>query len=985
VRRPALGTIAPNMPFLDTLAAWWLHQTQGRDPLAGADGLILLPTRRAIRGLTEAFLRQSAGAPLLLPRIMALGGLDEAPLALSGGLAVPPAVTAPQRLAVLSRLILAMGGQHGAPRSADLAWQLAVELAALLDEAARAEIVLELKLPQAVGQEFAAHWNVTLEFLQIVTRAWPAWLQDQGLCDVAARQIALLHAQSATWEAAPPATAIIAAGTTGAIPAVARLLRVVANLPHGQVVLPGLDLALDDHSWDSLDETHPQANLRALLKDLGVERGDVLPWPQAPEGAGHAAMAELAPATRVQALSLALLPAASLHQWRTTALPPLHGVSELHAADQQEEAAAIALVLRAELQASGTTAALVTPDRRLAQRVTAELLRFGVVADDSAGEALAETPPAVFLRLLAVAWAEALRPVALLSLLKHPLAACGLKPAACRAAARALEAAALRGPAPAPGLAGLRSTKADPDFQARLADCLAVLPPGEAALPPAVWLRALIQAAENLAASDAVAEGGSRLWAEEEGEALAAHLAQLLEAFTVLPPQEAASLPGLLASSLAGIAVRSRRAMRGRQGAEHPRVFIWGLLEARLQSADLMVLGGLAETVWPPLADPGPWMNRPMRKAVGLPSPEQAVGQAAHDFVSCACAAPRIVLSVPKRRDAAPAVPSRWITRLGALLGRGALAIHPAADWARALDRPSGAAMPVLPPAPSPPVALRPRRLRVTEIETWLRDPYAIYARHVLRLKKLEALEASADAADYGRIVHGGLQRFYTAFGTAWPADAAAQLIRHMDAALDHAAMRPALAAWWRPRLHRIAAWVADAEADRRSKHGNLTLISPEQPGLWVLPAQAGPFTLSGRADRIERRFDGAIAILDYKTGAPPMQKDVEDGRAPQLPLEAAMVEHGAFGEQLRGQAVDLTYWQISGGFEPGQTKQLFRGDAAKVAAASALATEKLSALIDDFDQPGRAYLSQPHPGAAPRFSDYAQLARVAEWAAADD
>jgi ATP-dependent helicase/nuclease subunit B len=206
-----------------------------------------------------------------------------------------------------------------------------------------------------------------------------------------------------------------------------------------------------------------------------------------------------------------------------------------------------------------------------------------------------------------------------------------------------------------------------------------------------------------------------------------------------------------------------------------------------------------------------------------------------------------------------------------------------------------------------------------------------------------------------------------------------------MDVALDHAAMRPALAVWWRPRLRRIAGWVAEAEADRRSQHGNLTLIRNEQPGAWQFDAPAGVFTLRGRADRIERRFDGAIAILDYKTGAPPMQKDVEEGRAPQLPLEAAMVAHGAFGEELRGRAVDLTYWQISGGYEPGACKQLFRGDAGKVEAASLLATEKLAALVADFDRPGQPYLSQPHPGAAPRFSDYARLARVAEWAAVDE
>jgi len=395
----------------------------------------------------------------------------------------------------------------------------------------------------------------------------------------------------------------------------------------------------------------------------------------------------------------------------------------------------------------------------------------------------------------------------------------------------------------------------------------------------------------------------------------------------------------------------------------------------------------LTEGVWPGIAESGPWMNRAMRKRAGLPSPEIAVGQAAHDFVGAACAAPLVILSVPKRRDGAPAVPARWLVRLEAMLdGAGVmLPRHPATHWARALDRPDGAPRPVLPPAPSPPVALRPRRLRVTEIETWLRDPYAIYARHVLGLEKLDPLEQSADAADYGKIVHAALQSFYTQFGTAWPPRAAARLTACMDTALADAALRPALAAWWRPRLHRIAHWVAEAEVERRSRLGPLALIKPEQPGIWQLAAPAGPFTLRGRADRIERLYDGTIAILDYKTGSLPSQKDVEEGRSPQLPLEAAMVAHGAFGEELRGKPVELTYWRISGGHEPGETRQVFRKGPEQVAEEAARAAEMLGALVAAFDQPQRAYLSQPHPGAAPRYSDYVQLARVAEWAAVEE
>ena len=979
--RPSLATIEPNVAFLDALAAWWLARA-GDDPLQSANGLFLVPTRRAARGLAEAFLRVSEGRPLLAPRILALGGLDEAPLALAGALDVPPAVPPARRLAVLTRLVLAMDGANGAPTEADRAWILAVELANLLDEAARAEVDLAQALPGASGEAFASHWQVTLEFLSIVTRAWPAWLAEEGFSDVAARQTRLLDAQAEAWRADPPLTPVIAAGTTGAIPAVGRLLRLVAHLPAGLVVLPGLDRALDEASWDALDASHPQASLRALLAAMQVRLEDVRDWSEV----STVAAALVCPASRIDTLRTALLPAASLPAWQSATSLDGRGLQMLEPADQQEEAQAIALVLREALARPGARAALVTPDRELARRVSAELLRFDVLADDSAGEPLAEVPAAVFLRLLAEAVAEDLRPVPLLSLLKHPLCAAGLPPAECRAAARRLERECLRGPRPGPGIEGLRVRAKTGGFLDRLAACLRPLLTlvEQPDATPDLALTALLQAAEKLAGTDE-ASGASRLWAGEDGEALAQHLTALHDAVPILPPQHARTLPGLLDAILDGPTVRSRRSLRGRGGREHPRVFIWGLLEARLQTADVIVLGGLTEGTWPQNAESGPWMNRPMRASVGLPSPEERIGLSAHDFVMASCAAPLAVLSAPRRRAGAPAVAARWLVRLEALLGSQArLARHPAARWCRLLDRPDGPPVPVPPPAPAPAVALRPRKLSVTEIETWLRDPYAIYARHVLGLRRLDPLEQSADAADYGSIVHAGLGRFFARIGLGWPPDAARQLTADMDAALDDARMRPALAAWWRPRLRRIAGWAAEAEADRRAA-GRPLVLCPEKSGAWIFEAPAGPFTLHGRADRLERRPDGAIAILDYKTGQAPNSRQVEEGRSPQLPLEAAMAEAGAFGPELTGAVSELVYWQISGGFEPGLNLPLFRGKAEKIAEVSATARESLQALVASFDDAARAYLSQPSPGAAPRFSDYARLARVSEWAAAEE
>jgi ATP-dependent helicase/nuclease subunit B len=970
-----LFTLPPTAPFLDAIAAEWLERA-GDDPMRVAEGIIILPTRRAARSLAERFAAR-AGRALLLPRIVGIGALDEAPLALAGALDLPPAVDPARRCAVLSRMILAMRGAEGAPTTADRAWPLAAELAALMDEAERAGIDLADALPSAADPAFAAHWARTLEFLHIVTRAWPDWLAEQGLMNPAARQVALLHAQAEAWERAPPEMRVLAAGMTGGIPAVARLLGAVALAPSGAVLLPGLDRTLDH----ALDESHPQAGMRRLLAAIGARCEDVADWPMS--------LPRRVPPGRADLFRHALLPAAALEAWRSeTAALDTDGLARLAPADQQEDAAAIALVLREALETPEARAALVTPDRDLAGRVAAELLRYGIVADDSAGRPLAETPPAVFLRLLAGAVEERLSPVPLLALLKHPLAAAGLPPASCRALARRLEIKCLRGPRPGPHLAGLRQrvdTSNDSgaaDLLARVEACLQPLERLSRAVvaAPASLLEALVASAEALAATDRHA-GPARLWAGEAGEALAETLAPALDAAALLPDQPPDTLSGLLDAILAGGVVR---AGPGGRGDPHPRIAIWGLLEARLQTADVIVLGGLAETVWPQATDPGPWMSRPMRARARLPSPEERIGQDAHDFVAAACAAPRVVLSCPLRRDGAPAVPARWLERLDVLLAGGrAIPHHPASDWARLLDQPEGAPQPAKPPRPAPPVARRPRALSVTEIETWLRDPYAIYARHVLKLRQLDALDEATDHADYGSLVHAALHRFLRDHGPAWPDDADRLLRAAMDRALAESRVRPALAAWWQPRLARIADWIVATEIERRRERAPVALVS-EVAGKWVIARPGGDFTLTGRADRIERYADNTLTIIDYKTGTPPSDKDVSDGCSPQLTLEARMAAEGAF-PGFAEEVAALAYWHITGGRVAGEQRLLFKGVREDVASAVETAAARLFRRIDQFDDPTTCYLSHPHPKHQPKYPEFAQLARVAEWSAGDD
>jgi len=251
----------------------------------------------------------------------------------------------------------------------------------------------------------------------------------------------------------------------------------------------------------------------------------------------------------------------------------------------------------------------------------------------------------------------------------------------------------------------------------------------------------------------------------------------------------------------------------------------------------------------------------------------------------------------------------------------------------------------------------------------------------------LDPLEQSTDASDYGSLVHKGLQFFLRDHGATWPANAEQRLHEAMMLALEDAKLRRALAEWWAPRLSRIAGWVAQEEMDRRSNRV-LSALGSEITGDWALPP--GPdliqgFTLHGRADRIEVYATGHLSILDYKTGQPPTQKAVDAGLAPQLLLEAAMAAAGAFGPAYRGPTAELVYWHLTGGADPGEARPLFKSKAADIAQAVTDAAASLRKLIAAFDDPARAYLAQPHPGRLPRFPQYGQLARVAEWRAVED
>ncbi|MGK9234662.1 double-strand break repair protein AddB [Inquilinus limosus] len=970
---PAGGGVA------DALARGLMARAAG-DPLALGAMTVLLPSRRAGATLRDAFLRAAEGRPLLLPRLQPVGDIDADALGLAAGetaavaevLDLPPAIAPRRRQILLARLILARRDQEV---GADQAMHLAAALARLIDEV-QAEGLGFDRLDGLVPEELAEHWQETLRFLGIVTQTWPGVLQEFDALDPAEWRARLTLAQAEAWSASPPAEPVVAAGLIGTNPAEIELLRVVAALPQGAVVLPGLDRDMDEESWAQLDDGHPQQPFKRLLEGLGVDRAAVADWPDpAPAAAGP---------DRAVLLREVMRPAATTDAWRSPAGldgAALAGLTRIDCATAQEEAGVVALLLREVLEAPGRTAALVTPDRDLARRVAAELGRWQVAVDDSAGRPLADTPVGAYLRLVGDVGFRDASPLSLLALLKHPFAAGGEPIGLFREALRRLEREVLRGPAPEPGITGLEAALAASGAGPALGSWLdrvgTILAPFVTAVredgqSPAELLRLHVECAEALAATDAE-PGPDRLWRAEDGEAAQALVEELLAGFDGFPPIPGQDWPGLFEAMMDGAVVRPR-------WGRHPRLAILGPVEARMARFDRIVLGGLNEGTWPAAPAADPWMSRPMRRAFGLPAPERRVGLAANDFAQAA-AGPEVFLTRAEKVEGTPTVPSRWLLRLQAVLdGAGLAPAPPRRDWralVRRIDAPD-AVRPVAPPAPRPPVAARPRRLSVTQISVWMQDPYAIYARMVLNLSRLDPIEAEPGASERGTAIHAALAAFLHAHPETLPPDALDRLLALGRAEFAKLPPGPDIRTFWWPRFARIAAWFVDTEARQRAA-GRRAILT-EQKGQVVLNAPAGPFALGGVADRIDRGVEGLV-VVDYKTGTVPSNEQILAGYQPQLPLEAMMIRAGGFpGAPAEVPVAGLEHWRLSGGAQAGEIKPVkpAEGD---IAALAEQALAGLHGLIARFDLPETPYLSQPR-GLAPRFSDYAHLARVKEWSA---
>ncbi len=882
--KPRVYGLPPGADFPFALVKGLISSFQGRDPADIARVQLIVNTRRMQRRVRTLF---DAGPAMLLPRVMLVTDLgDHADLA-----HIPPAVPPLRRRLEVAQLVanLLKRDPDLAPRAA--VYDLADSLSALMDEMQGEGVSPDVLMRLDVSNH-SKHWERSLEFLRIVQHFFDA----SGIeADKETRQRRVIEGLAKTWAKSPPQHPVIVAGSTGSRGATMLLMKAVAKLPQGAIILPGFDFDMPAQRWDDLAdaltaEDHPQFRFHKLMQELGLTRADLREW----------TIDSVPNPARNRLVSLAMRPAPVTDQWMEEG-PNLRDIPAataditlVESPSQRDEALAIALRLRKAAE-EGTTAALITPDRMLTRQVTAALDRWNILPDDSAGIPLQLTAPGRFLRHVSTLFHQKLTAESLLTLLSHPLAHSGADRGDHLRLTRELELYIRRNGPPFPTAHSMQAwankqkdPKAAPWSEWVIATLIDQQIDGPLPLTKLVEMH--IERAERIAGGQT--QGSGALWEDKPGREATKIVADLQRESGAGGDMNAHDYDALFG------AILSRGEVHEMQ-EPHPDILIWGTLEARVQGADLLILGGLNEGTWPEMPTPDPWMNRQMRLESGLLLPERRIGLSAHDFQQ-AIGAKEVWLTRSIRSDDAETVASRWVNRLTNLLdglpdqgGRTALSgmRQRGANWlalARELETP-GITPPARRPSPRPPAASRPQRLSVTEIKTLIRDPYAIYARHVLRLNPLDSLMKAPDALLRGNVIHDIMETFVKDVSRDDSLLTEDHLMNVAGTYLDRDVPWPDTSALWRARIARIAPVFLRDEAERQT-HATHTATELKTE----MQLNDPPLTLVAKADRIDRDADGLLRLYDYKTGSIPSKKE-QKLFDKQLLLQTAMLEQGGF------------------------------------------------------------------------------------------
>ena len=902
-----IESLSSSLGDLSEQIAQRLLDLYAQNPLACARHTLILPTHRACQSIREAFLRLAQNKTVFLPRLVALYDIE--PLSIK----LPEVVPELERQMTLMRLCLEM--RTSMPY--DKAFQLAHSLGQLLDEMTLYEVPFS-RLEEIVPDTYAHHWQQTLDFLKIISQYWPDILGDR--IDVMRKRVLCLDAWTKELGKQPPTDPIWTIGLTGGIPAVERLLKVLYNLPNTNLILTDFDDQLTEEEWKLVDESHPQYSYKKLLSVLDISPENIK-TPQTPQA---------------RLIHEIMRPALTTDKWKDVpkfTQQDIQHIRLLSLENTHQEAQAIALELRHTLETPGKTAILATPSRALARRVIAYARRWHIELNDSAGTPLSQTQTGVYLRLLLQ---DGTSQTDLLALCKHPLATHHMSQKAFRKRVHEIEVTWRKG-----------KQAADLPLPDEL-KTLMQLVKSQTPLLLQSWLDYHIKAAEALATSDDKT-AQERLWNTEDG----AEIAKLIEELKTAP-----SLTLTGADYAAFITALLQQHNHRTHYGTHPRLQILGLVEARLQTADVVIMGGLNEGIFPAFAKTGPWLSRPIRQACQLPAPEEEIGMAALDFTHLFLS-PQVILTRALKQDGSQPLASRWLFRLKAILQLSDLSCEEN-DTAN-LDKPQNKVAPLQAPRPCPPTEARPQKLSVTELDTLRDNSYNIYAKHVLQLFPLQELDDPHIEAKYGTAIHKALDKWY-----ALPFNKRTEkalLDYTQDEFMAQGLMQDMLVLH-KPRFEKMLKWLLEQQQD--------TISFTEKNGqiCWKTSSER-TFTLTTRIDRIDIDPQQQATIIDYKTGTCPTLSAVQKQKATQLPLEAAILSANGVPGVSVNKITCLSYWHIDGKGTGGEIISL---------------REQLPALVQDTLTSTQALINSyekcPYTISKPNapYNDYAYLARIQEW-----
>lgn len=988
----ALYTIENGRPFLADIAQVLVNAYRGVEQDI-ADLTVFVPTKRAARALADAiFDAGHVGAQsVFLPKILALGEVSEEELIVGSTAAMDALTSLPAANPMDRRILLA---QMIRARHFDIDWatsfRAADELGRFLDS-----FYLEGVDPSAlndlvtddVSAEAAQHWQKGLEFIRLVTENWPAILAEQSVMDGADRSNRLGLALAEQVKSSDRFGPTIIAGSLGTVAGSKALIGAISRSPRGLAILPGFEPGLDDSEWAAIDRSHPQAVFRDLLSAEfpDISRQEIEVWP-----------CDTLPARnedeRQSLLSLALKPSHVTDGWYTDVknwdrqkiTNACGGISRIVARTEDEEALFIALAIREALEDPAKTIMVVTPDRVLAQRVSEKLGAWDIKVDDTGGVPLRGTYRGTFFRIIAQWLEDPSDPVRFMAMLNHPITAFGQSAAVWGTLIREIDRV-LRGRRRTWSLADLTDVVENIRWPEQLNDGQATayrLLSGlrafhekwRAAPTLAGKIDCHIEIAEALAATADVA-GPDRLWIHEDGEGLVRHLETLQSAQGAIAQEIASdeSYPDLFDALLAGVVVRKR--------GGHSRIRIFGLLEARLQTADFVILGALNEGVWPDGRDGDPFLSRPMREKLGLPTTETLIGRAAHDFVQAA-SAPTVLLSRSARRGGSPAAPSRWMVRLENLLAHREVlskidCTQTFRRWGDHLHRPESIEG-VAPPAPKPSLAHRPKRYTVSDFEQLLRDPYSIFARKILGLRVWDPLAMDPTVADRGSFFHLCAEKFAQKYPSDLPGDLESSIQKIVKETFAAGRFEDRIWSDWIKSRENFTNFMMAFEKEVR-RDG--LLVGTELSGALTFSIGSIDVEVYGKADRVDRLSNKEISIVDFKSSEKSPTNAQQKNFSPQLFLLAMMVEKGRIEGVSDNKCGRIAFLN----FRPPKGDSVFEEkssiDGPDLQDALSSAERLVKDVLQAYLVNEHPYLSQPRPEFCNEYGRYDHLARRAEWA----